>query len=100
DRTGGLSLIAEIGLNLACQFDGEGPALAISRGTDREAHPPLADAVFLNVGSFHALETHPNATLKQGGIVIGTCRMGGGSVGRAVGHGAGSAYEAGGAALA
>src|SRR5262249_40689993 len=82
-------LIAKIGLNLTHQFDGEGPALAISRGPDRKAHPSLADAVFLNVVSLHALETHPNTALKQGGIVVGARRVGGQSVGRSVSHGRG-----------
>src|SRR5689334_23176211 len=53
-----LRCIAEIGLNLARQFDGQGPALAVARGTDRKAHPSFTDAVFLDVVSLHALEAH------------------------------------------
>src|SRR5262249_58339303 len=65
------------------------------RGTNGEPHPSLADAVFLNVVSLHALEAHPNTALEQGSVVVGARRVGGQSVGGSVGHGKGSGSRGG-----
>src|SRR5262245_56224125 len=76
----------EISYTLALQFNGQRPALAVGRLAGGEAHPALADAVFLDVGLLLALEAHAHAALQQRLVVEGAPGIGGEAVRRCVGH--------------
>src|SRR5581483_1315276 len=82
-----LCLVAEVGLDLAGELDGERAALAVARVADREPYPLLAHAVFLDVVALHALEAHADAALEQRRIVVGARRVGRQPVWGRIAHG-------------
>lgn len=61
--------IAEVSLDLAFEFDRQGIAFSIARFANRHANPSLADAVFLNIVAFLAIQSNANATLENLSIV-------------------------------
>ena len=78
--------ILKIGLDLAVVLDRQLLALAIERLAHRQAHPALADAIFLDIGLLGALEADADAALQQGGVVVGAVRVVRQAVGRGIGH--------------
>src|SRR3546814_18181884 len=49
-------------------------------------YPPFADAIFLHIGLFHALEANAYAPLQQRRVMIGAARVDRETVGRNIGH--------------
>src|SRR4029077_15134723 len=72
-RRGG---VLEIGLHRALVLDRHGAAVAVDRLADGEAHPALADAVFLAVGLFLAVEPDADAAFEQFAVVVLAGRIG------------------------
>jgi hypothetical protein len=90
--------VAEVGLDRAAELHRQRRAVAVQCLADGDAHPALADAVFLDVGLFDALEADADAALEQGAVVVGALGVVREAVGRGVGHagglGAGRGREA------
>src|SRR6266851_6135496 len=80
-------LVAEVRLNRAVDLDGERVAVAIPGVARRDAHPALADAIFLDVGFLDALEAYADVARQHIGIVVRALRIGRETVGQLVGHG-------------
>src|SRR3546814_4678373 len=78
--------VLEIGFDAALELDRHWITGAIAGGAGGDAHPALADAVFLDIGFFDAFEADADATLEQGGIEIGAVRVVGETVWRGVAH--------------
>jgi CHAT domain-containing protein len=77
---------AVVHLDGTLELDGHGAAAAVARVADGQAHPALADAVFLDVGLFDALEAHADALLQKGGIVVRARLVGREAVGKGFVH--------------
>src|SRR3546814_14985820 len=67
--------VLEIGFDAALELDRHWITGAIAGGAGGDAHPALADAVFLDIGFFDAFEADADATLEQGGIELGAVRV-------------------------
>ena len=75
----------EIGLDQALQLDGDGIALAVDGLADGQAHPALADAIFLDIGLLDALEAYADAARQDRVVIIGALWIDAQAVGRGVG---------------
>src|SRR6266481_5138263 len=71
----GLRLVAEIRLHGAVHLDGERVAVAILGVAGGHADPAFADAIFLDIGFFRALEADADIPRQDLGVVIGTVRI-------------------------
>src|SRR5260370_36924028 len=82
-----LSLVAEIRLDRAVNLDGQRIAVAVLGIPGGDAHPALADAIFLDIGLLDALEANADVARQHLLIVIGALRIGRQTVGQLVAHG-------------
>ena len=78
--------VLEIGFHHAFDLQGHRVAAAVQRLACLHADPALADAVFLNVVAFHAVEAHAYATVDGVFIVEAAAGIDGEVVGRRIGH--------------
>src|SRR5260370_36093685 len=80
--TGRLLFLLQVGLDLAGELDGERVALAVDGLADGDADPPLAHAIFLDVGLLLAVELDADALLQQGLVIVRALGIGGEAVGK------------------
>src|SRR5688572_15166761 len=83
----GFRLVPEIRLDRAVHLAGQGIAEAVLGVARGDAHPALADAIFLDIGLLGALEADADVALQQFLVVIGALRVGGEPVRKRVAHG-------------
>ena len=74
-------------MHVALQLERHRLSLAVDRGPHRQAHPALADAIFVDVGFLHALESHTDPPDERFGVVVRAVRVDGQPVGRRIAHG-------------
>src|SRR6266545_1186968 len=82
-----IRLVLEIGLDRPFERDQEGVAVAVPGFASRHADPALADAVFLDIGLFGALEADADLARQRVGVIVGAVRVVGETVGWCVRHG-------------
>jgi hypothetical protein len=61
--------VPKVGLDRSVGLHGQGITSAIERFADRNSNPSLADAIFLDVGPFDALEPDAHAPTQDGLVV-------------------------------
>src|SRR3546814_12491495 len=64
----------EIGLDLTLQLQRQRVALTVACVSRSHPYPPFADAIFLHIGLFHALEANAYAPLQKRRVMIGAAR--------------------------
>src|SRR4051794_32415958 len=69
------SLIAKIWLDRAVHLDGQRVAVTVLGVAGGDAHPTLADAIFLDIGLLDALETNADIARQHLGIVVRAVRI-------------------------
>src|SRR5215510_267826 len=89
-----LSVLLEIRFHRPFQRDQEGVAVAVPGLAGRYPDPALADAVFLNIGLFDALEADADIARQRIGVIVGAVRVVGEAVRRRVGHGSSLLFKA------
>src|SRR3546814_17442307 len=72
----------EIGLDLTLQLQRQRVALTVACVSRSHPYPPFADAIFLHIGLFHALEANAYAPLQKRRVMIGAARVDRETVGR------------------
>src|ERR1700722_5374120 len=82
-------LVAEVRLDRAVDLDGERVAVAVLGIAGGDAHPALADAIFLDVGFLDALEADADIARKHRLVVVGAVRIGRQAIGQLVIDGVG-----------
>src|SRR5436190_20571315 len=82
----GRRLVAEIRFDRAVHLDRQRVAVAVLGVAGGDAHPALADAIFLDVGFLDALETNADVAREDIGIVIRAVRIDRQTVGEFVVH--------------
>src|SRR5215468_3849749 len=80
-------VVLEIGLDRAFELDQKGVAVAVPGLAGGHPDPALADAVFLDIGLFDALEADADVARERVGVIVGAVRIVGEAVGWCVGHG-------------
>src|SRR5690606_22503260 len=81
-----LRRLAQVGLDGALELERHRPAEAIPGIADRDPHPALADAIFLDIVLLDTLEADADAALQQRRIVIRARRIVAEAVGQRIGH--------------
>src|SRR3546814_20816131 len=76
----------EIGLDLTLQLQRQRVALTVACVSRSHPYPPFADAIFLHIGLFHALEANAYAPLQKRRVMIGAARVDREAVWRNIGH--------------
>src|SRR3546814_18288997 len=66
----------EIGLDLTLQLQRQRVALTVACVSRSHPYPPFADAIFLHIGLFHALEANAYAPLQTRRVLVGAARVG------------------------
>src|SRR3546814_21048293 len=66
--------ILELGLDLTLQLQRQRVALTVACVSRSHPYPPFADAIFLHIGLFYALEANASAPLHNRRVMIGAAR--------------------------
>src|SRR5207249_12214700 len=75
ETASGRRLIAEIRLDRAVHLDRQRVAVAVLGVARSDAHPALADAIFLDIGFLNAIEANADVAREDLGIVIPAVRI-------------------------
>src|SRR5712675_1686192 len=75
ESASGLRLVAKIRLHGTMDLDGQRIAVAILGVARGHANPPLADAIFLDIGLLDALEANADIARQYRFVVVGTFRI-------------------------
>src|SRR6516162_9888611 len=70
-----LFLVPKIRLDRAVHLDGQRVAVAVLGVAGGDAHPALANAIFLDIGLLDALEADADIARENFGVVIRTARI-------------------------